>query len=320
MVKEFTSKSLKKWVSFRLSQNKYYFMPLPDEVKKSTEEILEKELKKNTKIISCISVGGGSINDAYKLNTSAGTYFIKVNQALKYPGMFDAEIKGLNLFAAKTKFIIPKPIASGISANHSFLILEYLNQGTKTNFFFDSFGGRLAEMHQQTQPAFGFDDDNYIGSLKQSNKNHFNWIGFFIEERLEKQLKMVIDKDGNRNKLIAKFEKLYKRLNELLPEEKPALLHGDLWSGNYMAVGNNEVSIFDPAVYYGHREMDIAMTKLFGGFDSAFYSSYNEAFPLEKNWEERMDLCNLYPLLVHVNLFGGSYMNDVEQIINKYVS
>ena len=116
------------------------------------------------------------------------------------------------------------------------------------------------------------------------------------------------------------FSKLYYRLEDIVPSESPALLHGDLWSGNYMTSARGEPTLIDPAVYYGHREMDIGMTKLFGGFAEPFYSAYNSVFPMESGWEARVDLCNLYPLMVHVNLFGGSYLSQVNSILNKFTA
>jgi fructosamine-3-kinase len=145
--------------------------------------------------------------------------------------------------------------------------------------------------------------------LLQSNEYTANWIDFFIEKRLKAQAGLAFYNGEIPRSLYDKFNDLYNKLPELLPSEKPALLHGDLWSGNVIVGSNGHVSLIDPAVYYGNREAEIAFTKLFGGFSSAFYDAYNEAFPLEKGFEERIDIYNLYPLLVHVNLFGSGYIN-----------
>jgi fructosamine-3-kinase len=177
----------------------------------------------------------------------------------------------------------------------------------------------LARLHKTTQNTFGLHYDNYIGSLTQSNTPPADsWTEFFIHQRLEPMLKMAVDSGKAEPDLIPKFESLYSKLDEIFPQEKPALLHGDLWSGNCMADDNGDPVIYDPAVYYGHREMDLAMTKLFGGFESEFYEAYQEEFPLEKHWEQRIAICNLYPLLAHVNLFVGSYIQSIKNIINRY--
>ncbi|MFZ1692867.1 MAG: fructosamine kinase family protein, partial [Flavobacteriales bacterium] len=161
--------------------------------------------------------------------------------------------------------------------------------------------------------------DNYIGSLKQVNTPAADWPSFFIHQRLEPQLRMARDAKRVEAGMAFRFERLFAKLDQLITVEPPALLHGDLWSGNFICDANAQPVLIDPAVYYGHREMDIAMTKLFGGFDSGFYAAYNDAWPMERGWEERMDLCNLYPLLVHVNLFGGGYAAQVEAALRRFV-
>ena len=170
-------------------------------------------------------------------------------------------------------------------------------------------------MHKQTDEKFGLDFDNYIGTLPQNNTQDKNWVDFFIRNRLLAQLDV-----GNYSLSVRQdFEKLFKKLPDLFPNEKPAILHGDLWSGNFLVKDRETPVLIDPAIYFGNREMDIAMCKLFGGFHADFYASYNEEFPLESDWEERINLCNLYPLLVHVNLFGGGYLNQVKNILSYYV-
>ncbi|MFZ1687503.1 MAG: fructosamine kinase family protein, partial [Flavobacteriales bacterium] len=183
----------------------------------------------------------------------------------------------------------------------------------------------LARLHGHTNSTFGLDPastagrrDNYIGSLKQVNTGQVTWGEFFIHCRLEPQVKMAIDHQRIGMGDVLRFERLYGKLPSLFPIEPPALLHGDLWSGNFLCDAHHQPVLIDPAVYYGHREMDIAMTKLFGGFEPAFYSAYSDAWAMEIGWEERADLCNLYPLLVHVNLFGGSYAGQVAAILLRF--
>jgi fructosamine-3-kinase len=195
------------------------------------------------------------------------------------------------------------------------LLLEFLEREGSQDW--NLAGTLLARLHRNTAREFGLDHNNYIGSLSQSNTFHPTWSEFFAMERILPQIKMARDAGAVDRTLASAAERFCSKLNEIFPDEKPALLHGDLWSGNFF-FSTKGPSIFDPAVYYGHREMDLAMTKLFGGFDDDFYSGYENEFPLEKNWRARTDLCNLYPLLVHVNLFGGGYVRDVVAILTSF--
>ncbi len=263
-------------------------------------------------------VGGGSINDAYRLRTDREDLFIKVNHADRYPGMFEAEAKGLELLRQADEIFIPKVITHGRAGEEAFIVLEFVGNSTQQPDFWTRFGSELARLHRHSNDTFGLNHDNYIGSLPQPNNAHEDWPSFFARERLEFQAKMARDDGKISSELVRKFERLYERLGDIFPEEPPALLHGDLWSGNYMQGPEGGPCIMDPAVYYGHREMDLGMTRMFGGFDPEFYRSYNETYPLEPGWEERLEICNLYPLMVHVNLFGGGYRSEVEAILRRY--
>ena len=203
---------------------------------------------------------------------------------------------------------------------YSLLVLEYIDATPRRGDFWESFGAGLARMHRR-EPGdnqFGLDHDNYIGSLPQRNGGHGQWIDFFVEERLEAQLKMARDKGKAGRELNTMFASLYRHLPDFFPVEPPSLVHGDLWSGNYMTGSRGEAVIIDPAAYYGHRYMDLGMSKLFGGFSPAFYRAYREEWPVESNWEEALDVANLYPLMVHVNLFGGGYLQNVKSILRRY--
>lgn len=263
-------------------------------------------------------VSGGCINEAQKLETNSGNYFLKINSANTFPGMFGAEAKGLKILSAANEITVPAVIYTGEFQSSSYLILEWIESGRRSKSFFESFGRNLARLHKHTNEFFGLNHDNYIGSLPQSNKQYENGIDFFIEQRLMKQIELAEKNNAINNSAIRQFGNLFKKLAEIIPDEKPSLLHGDLWSGNYMTGKNGEACIIDPAVYYGYREADLAMTKLFGGFDASFYESYNEEFPLQKGWQQRLDIFNLYPLMVHVNLFGGGYLEQVKQVLRKY--
>jgi protein-ribulosamine 3-kinase len=227
--------------------------------------------------------------------------------------MFAAEAKGLALLRKANAFCIPEIILQ----ENDQLFLEWLERTPPPASGWRVAGEKLAQLHKNSASLFGLDHDNYIGSLPQSNKWHETWADFFAQERIFPQLKMARDHHKIDAALMKKAERFCSALTEIFPAEPPALLHGDLWSGNFF-FSTKGPAIFDPAVYYGHREMDLAMTKLFGGFDADFYEGYEEEFPLEKSWKERVDLCNLYPLLVHVNLFGGSYVQDVKLVLEKF--
>ncbi|HBG70416.1 MAG: hypothetical protein A2W93_09175 [Bacteroidetes bacterium GWF2_43_63] len=271
-------------------------------------------------IHSSRQVGGGNISAAMEINTSAGKFFVKFNPANRYPGMFESEKKGLELLAsAHTQLVIPEPILCDTdSGGTSFLLMQFLETDIPEQNFWRNFGFRLALLHRNTSKQFGLKFNNYIGSLRQSNSFHSSWIKFFIEERLKVQFDMAIKNGFLNPNLQDSLDAFCKKLPELIPAEKPALIHGDLWAGNYMSGPGGRAAIFDPSCYFGHRESDIAMTTLFGGFPNDFYANYNEAYPMESGWRQRTDIFNLYPLLVHVNLFGHSYVSKVIDILRRY--
>ncbi|MCC6385258.1 MAG: fructosamine kinase family protein [Bacteroidia bacterium] len=281
-------------------------------------ECIEKYTGRKTEVTAVKRVGGGSINDTWQLKTTSGNFFLKLNDAVSYPGMFELESKGLKQLMETEAIEIPAVIGCGIAGNQSYLLLQWIESTKRRSDFYEDFGNRLAALHRISNVQFGLDYDNYIGSLKQQNKWHDTFIEFFIIQRLEAMLKPAIDNQRLPVMAHKPFEKLYSVLAEIIPSERPALLHGDLWSGNYMTGSTGSVCVFDPAIYFGHREADLAMTLLFGGFNSAFYEYYHAVFPLEKGWRERTDILNLYPLLVHTRLFGGGYAEQVLQIVRKF--
>lgn len=262
---------------------------------------------------------GGSINESFKLVTTHGNYFLKRNDAKQFPGMFEKEAEGLKMLRTFSSFKVPEVILHGTSINSGFLIIEYLQKENKTQTFWQNFGRSLAHMHKQTHAQFGMGHDNYIGSLKQSNSFKNSWADFFVSERIVPLVASANEKGRLDIDTVKMFEKLCYKIPELFPNEVPALLHGDLWSGNYFCSNSNTPCIFDPAMYYGNREMDLAMMQLFGGFHIDTFKAYQEIYPLESKWKERVDLCNLYPLLVHVNIFGGNYVKQTKQIVAKFV-
>ena len=263
-------------------------------------------------------LGGGSINAVYKAILPEETVVLKVNKVSRYPGMFAAERKGLSLLRNSGGPYIPDVICETSIGNDQFLVLEYLETTPRRSGFFEQFAERLAHLHRTTAPEYGLDHDNYIGSLPQYNHAHTNLFTFLIQQRLQPQLRMAVDQQKLNQTDAICFERLFQQLPDLLPVEPPALIHGDLWSGNYLSGPEGTACLIDPAVAFVHRESDLAMSRLFGGFDAEFYASYQEVFPLEPGFEQRIDLWNLYPLLVHVNLFGGGYVEDVRAILRVY--
>ena len=291
---------------------------IPPSLKNHLETILSKGQETSTTITGVQSVSGGSINSAYQLRTDSGSFFLKTNRASAFPGMFEAEAKGLGLLRSAQTIYIPEVLDTGEEDNTSYLLMEWAQGKPPPTNFWEDFGQALAQLHRQTQNSFGLDHDNYIGSLPQSNAEHASWSEFFIVERLEAQLKMAFDRGEAGTTTRRAFEHLYTKLDSFFPSEPPSLIHGDLWSGNYISGPEGQPGIIDPAVYFGHREMDLGMTRLFGGFQPKFYAAYQREWPLERDWEARLEVANLYPLLVHVNLFGGGYLSQVESILRRF--
>lgn len=279
---------------------------------------IETSLNVRLDLINTSVVSGGDINEAYRFSTSEGDFFVKKNSDSRFPQMFQKEALGLKLMEEAGEIEVPKPIAFGSDPETAFLILNFIKTGSKSKNFWIDFAQKLANLHKHTSDYFGLDHDNYIGSLHQSNKKHTNWTDFLREERLNIQVKKARDQGRIDNNTVKAFERFYKRLDDIFPIEPTSLIHGDLWGGNYMVNEAGDPVIIDPAVYYGHREMDLGMSQLFGGFSPEFYDAYNQYYPLEKGWQKRMDYCNLYPLMVHVNLFGGGYINSVKSILNRF--
>lgn len=261
------------------------------------------------------SLSGGSINQVYRLKTTHGDFCLKVNDAGRFPGMFEAEARGLRCLQEKGVLRVPEPLFNSSLKEHTFLLLEFIEAGKPRNDLMRLFGRSLARLHRFSAATFGMDYDNYMGALPQSNRPHPRWDAFFISERLEPQVKLAFERG---HAIVKPMEALYPRIGSLMPAEKSSLIHGDLWNGNYIVDGDGKAALIDPAVYYGHREADIAMTTLFGGFSSDFYNGYQEEFPMEQGWRERLDLYNLYPLLVHLNLFGSSYLGEILSILKRY--
>lgn len=258
---------------------------------------------------------GGDINDVFLLKTTIGNKVVKINFTSRFPKMFEKEADGLKRLAETKSFKILKIIGFGEISTYSYLLLEYISPGEKQKDFWVNFAKNLAILHQNSSPTFGLDTDNYIGSLPQYNKSEIkNPVDFYIEKRLQPQFELA-KQQGFTFKELSIF---YKNLEEIIPFEKPALIHGDLWGGNYLTAKNNTPVLIDPAVAFAPREMDIAMMKLFGGFPEEVFAIYHEIFPMQKDWEDRIKIWQLYYVLVHLNLFGRSYLNAVKNILKRF--
>jgi protein-ribulosamine 3-kinase len=264
------------------------------------------------------SLGGGCIHHAQRLECAEGSYFIKYNQ-LSQLHNFEVEAKGLQLLGRGGILKVPEVIGTGKTEAYAFLVLELIESGSKASDYWEQLGEGLAQLHQQTQAQFGLAYDNYIGSLVQTNRYRKHWPDFFRDERLEPMLQMATKKGLIDKTTRQRFDRLYQKLDQFFPQEPPALLHGDLWGGNLMTGSTGEPVLIDPAVYYGHREMELAFMTLFDSQPPAFYQAYQSVYPLSEGYRERFDLCNLYPLLVHVNLFGIGYLGSVQRILGRYV-
>lgn len=267
----------------------------------------------NTEIQNSSALSGGDINEVYKLKTASETLVIKVNDAEAFPNMFELEKAGLDLLSSTQTFHIPKPLLTGYFETKAFLVLEHIESASRASNFDFIFGEQLAALHKHSD-SFGLEEDNYIGSLKQFNAKQDDAASFYINQRLEPQFKLALDKGYTFNNLDA----FYKRIEMLIPDEPASLIHGDLWSGNYMVDNKSLPVLIDPAVCYAPREMDLALMRLFGGYSETIFESYESTFPLTPGWENRIELWQLYYILVHVNLFGGHYYASAKAILQNY--
>ncbi|MEM9051984.1 MAG: fructosamine kinase family protein [Bacteroidota bacterium] len=288
------------------------------EFQKQFKRSLDKIEGGDSRILEISRVQGGSINSSFRIRTNHSLYFAKLNHLSEYPKMFELESSGLSFLQRHSPFNMPEPLIADNDDQYQWFIMTYINSAAKTEDFWESFGRSLAKMHRATSADHGLDHNNYIGTLIQRNKKIDKWHDFFRENRILPLLKIAESKGVLDNRLRHQFDILLDNVENFFPAERPSALHGDLWSGNYMIDNRGAATIFDPAVYYGHREMDIGMTKLFGGFDQKFYNSYNEDFPLESGWEERIEVANLYPLLVHLILFGRHYLGQIEATLRRF--
>ena len=261
-------------------------------------------------VISSTPVSGGDIGRSFRVKTAENEYFVKYYSK---PGLAGLEAHGL---AAMSECgCVSLPELAGYDEH--MLVLFFLKQGARTADFQSRLGRELARMHKYpVGEQFGFPEDNFIGSTPQLNGYRDDWCSFYIENRIDYQVEMSGDRSISES-----WRKLRGLVPELLEgtEEPPSLVHGDLWAGNVISGPEGQPVLIDPAAYYGHREMELGMTRLFGGFTEEFYSAYDVEYPLKPGWRGRMNLYILYHVLNHFNMFGGGYRSQAVGLMNSYL-
>jgi protein-ribulosamine 3-kinase len=263
-------------------------------------------------------IGGGCINETYIVHMDGQHWFVKLNSVDKLD-MFEAEMEGLSILSSTHAMRAPEPLTCGSTETHSYLIMEAITAGSSANVMRLA-GERLAALHHSTQPRFGHQRDNYIGSTEQINTVEADWLTFWREHRLGYQLTLA-QENGIGGATMALADQLIEALPHFLNHSpKASLLHGDLWGGNMMTDQHGMPVIFDPAIYYGDPETDLAMTHLFGGFNADFYHAYQANYCLSEGHEVRRTLYNLYHILNHFNLFGGSYGQQADSMMQRLLS
>lgn len=285
-----------------------------------------RELGDSGSIQNIQSVGGGCINQVFKLTTEKRNYLLKLN-SLSLPGMFTAEAQGLSILAKTNTIKVPEvlSISESNDDNPAFILLEWLDPNEK-QVSYERFGEQLAQLHRckpllDPHNRYGLNQNNYLGSTVQANFWSDNWVQFYGEARLKPQLELGVRNHRLARDQIRKLEEIISRLDNFLGGviRVPSLIHGDLWIGNLIP-GPDGFALIDPAISYSDREAEIAYTELFGGFSPKFYSAYQYHWPLEPGYADRRDLYNLYHLLNHLNLFGESYIFQVDLILRRYAA
>jgi fructosamine-3-kinase len=264
-------------------------------------------------------ISAGSVNQAVFLKTGKGEYLLKTNHR-QNRNIFEKEAEGLDWLRRHTSLHVPETFVYGRIGDTNYLLMEWISSRSPLPDYWQKLGEGIAELHMVVGQKFGLDSDNYIAILPQINEQENTWENFFVNKRLEPMLQRAFYEGLIPKDFMKEFRRIYPLLKDFFPKEKPALLHGDLWSGNILIDDKGAPALIDPAVYFGHREVDLAFSRLFGGFDRKFYEAYQHHFPLEPGFEERIDVYNLYPLLVHLNLFGASYLPGIQKTLRALLS
>ncbi len=281
------------------------------------EQVLFETLGPMAQLKSASLIAAGNHNQGVRLETNEGIFFLKLNFDHER-NILSKESEGLKKLRKSTFLKVPQTFGHGRIEDYNYLLSEFIPTSRQQLDYWEDLGLGLAHLHLNHSREFGLESDNYIASLPQKNHPTDNWLDFFIEQRLEPMLGAAYFDRLIPLDFLKKFQAIYPRLDSLFPKEKPSLLHGDLWSGNVICDHQGKPCLIDPAIYYGHREMDLAFSRLFGGFDSRFYEAYESVTPLEPGFESRIGVYNLYPLLVHLNLFGPAYLPGIEKIVKRF--
>lgn len=263
-------------------------------------------------------VSGGDINHAFRVETARGVHFLKFNTDVQAKPLLAAERRGLERLRRAGTLAVPEVIVHGHTNLGSYLLLEWIEVGPTTDAAELAFGTGLAKLHQITQAHYGGTPDNFIGALPQSNGTLANWTDFYAAERILPQFQLAMDKGLLNAKYRRQVEHLLNRLDEICPNEPATLTHGDLWSGNWLVDAAERPWLIDPAVSFQHREMDLGMLTLFGQPGEAFWEGYQAEHLTAMGLEERLPVYQLYYLLVHVNLFGRSYVPAVIRVLERF--
>ncbi len=280
------------------------------------------EMRLGVRIHDARPLAGGCIANATRLVTSSCVYFMKWSGE-EAGETFHAEAEGLRaLLQAGTRLRIPNvvEVAPPQDGRPGYLVLEYVEEGPESDDHWRELGLDLAELHRFEGDRYGFHTDNFIGRLPQSNDARATWPEFFIDQRIGVQVAMARSRGRWHGQWDVPLDHLLTRIDEILPQTPPrSLLHGDLWRGNVLADRRGVPVLIDPAVYYGHRETDLAMAELFGGFSSRFFDAYESAWPLEPGYVDRRPIYQLYHLLNHLNIFGDGYAGSVDRILKRWM-
>jgi fructosamine-3-kinase len=289
-----------------------YFAQKSDRVPETLHQHLETVLKTRLTVRQ-----GGLPGHSVLFEAADGRQlFVKYGNLPGMADRFRCEQLGLALVGASRVVQVPKVYAHGQTQDlTAFIAMDYVRRGRPNRLFWEKLGAALASLHGTTAAQFGFSHDNYIGALPQSNRRCGTWEQFYTEERLLPQTVMAMDAGLLNDDDVRRVEYLCRQLPRLCPAEPPALIHGDLWNGNVLCDAFGEPVLIDPAACFAHRECDLAMSRLFGGFDEAFYHAYQEAYPTEPGLEKRLPVYQLYYLLVHLNLFGVGYLPQVRAVL-----
>ncbi len=285
----------------------------------AVERLLSGVLGRPTVIERRSGLAGGSINRTERIDTTAGVFVLKSNETAP-AGFFRAEAAGLQaLRASRTPLAVPQPVAWQ-DEDPAFLVLEFLPDGRRSDAFDEQLGRGLAALHRSTMPQFGFGEDNFCGATPQRNTWCRHWVEFYGHARLGAQLELAARAGGLSRSEVQRANHMVASLGRWLsePPDGPALVHGDLWSGNLHTTLSGHPALLDPAVYYGDREVELGMMLLFGGFSEGTFAAYHDAWPLEPDWRERVPIYQLYHLLNHLNLFGRAYHSQVMAIIDRF--